>query len=165
MLRWYVGIALVFLAVARPALAAAPGDDDIEPRVGLGMGTGVALAVAPMIASGVIFADHDDVAGRQAALWVGLAGLTVAPAAGHLIVREWKRAALFTIAPFVGSALTMSMVYAYPDLLDHGTAPVRVTFGFGLSLAVVGAAVGLADLPGASDRWRRRRGQLRGGPQ
>jgi hypothetical protein len=155
MARLYVGIVLVFLTIARSA-AAAPGDDAIEPRVGLAVGTGVALAVAPMIAGGVMFAGSDDVGQRQAALWVALSGLTLAPVAGHLIVREWKRAGLFALAPLVGSALTLAMVYPYPELLDHGTAPVRVTFGLGLSLAVMGAAVGLADLPGASDRWRRR---------
>jgi hypothetical protein len=152
--RMYVGIVLVFLAIARSAGAAA--GDEIEPRVGLGFATGVAVAVAPLCAGGVMFAGSDEPGGRQAALWVALAGLTTAPVVSHLIVREWARAGIFGVAPLVGSALTLAMVYSYPDLLDHGTALVRVTFGFGLSLAVVGAVVGLADVPGASDRWRRR---------
>ena len=168
----YVGIVLAFLACARNVSAAeepigtlgpsgaaggAERSGTIEPRVGLAVATGVALAMAPLAAGGAMFAGSDQVGRRQEALWVALTGLTVAPVVGHLIAREWKRAGIFGAAPLAGSALTLALVYAYPELLDHGTAPVRVSFGFGLSLAVVGAVVGLADLPGASDRWKRKR--------
>ena len=155
MARIYVGIALVLLAITRSAAAGA-AEDAIEPRLGLAMATGVATAVAPLCAGGAIFAGSEEIGRRQEGLWVALAGLTAAPVVGHLIAREWARAGIFGVAPLVGSALTLAMVYSYPDLLDHGNATVRVTFGFGLSLAVVGTVVGLADLPGASQRWRRR---------
>jgi hypothetical protein len=153
MRRTYVAFALAFLLVTPRTAGAA---DEAEPSVGLALGAGAALAIAPLCAGGAAFANSDDLDVRRPALYVALAGLTLAPVVAHLIVREYARAGLAALAPVVGSALAIAMVEAYPELLDHGDPTVRVTFGVGLSLAVVGSVLGLADLPGASDRWRAR---------
>jgi hypothetical protein len=158
MRRATVGIALLGLALAAATPAAA--EEEHEPPVGVALGLGVAVAAVPLCAGGVRFATSDEVGVRQQGLWTMLAGLTVAPVVGHLVVREWARAGIFAIAPLAGSVVTLALVQSYPELLDHGHPAVRVSFGFGLSLAVVGAVVGLGDLPGASDRWRKRRARV-----
>jgi len=117
------------------------------------------MALVPLCAGGAMFAGSDDVDVRRGGLYIALTGLTLAPAIAHFVVDEPARAGWFSIAPAVGTGLTVAMLQAYPELLDHGGAVVRVLFGAGLSLAVLGSVVGLADVPGAAYRHRRRLGR------
>jgi hypothetical protein len=150
---WLASLAMEAIGVAPPTYA-----DEREPPVGAALGVGAALALAPLCAGGAMFANSDDVDVRRGGLYLGLTGLTLAPAVAHFAVGEPARAGWFSIAPVAGTALTVAMLESHPELLDHGGATVRVLFGAGLSLTVLGTVVGLADVPGASDRWRRRHG-------
>jgi hypothetical protein len=149
----YVAVALAFLVTTRTAIAA---DETIEPPVGVALVAGAGLAVASLCVGGAFFANSDDLGVRRPSLYGAMIGLSLAPAVAHLIAREWSRAAIFTIAPAVGTAIGIAFLELYPDLLDHGEPFERVLFGVGLTVAVFGAVVGLADVPGASDRWRAR---------
>lgn len=145
-------------ASASPALAAAPAPSD--PPVGLAIGTGASLAIAPLIAGGVLFASTDDDALRRAGVYVLMAGLVAAPLASHLVVREWKRAALFAALPLAALVCNAVLFAATPDVTTFGSATTRTLFGVALTAGVLGATVGLADTFGAADRARARRGRL-----
>jgi len=145
---------------AGPPFLAPPGEGEgrggSPPRVGLSLAVGATMAIVPLTAGGATFAARDEVDSRRAGIYTALAGLTLAPLASHLIGREYRRAAYFTIAPLVGSAVTIGLLESHPELLDHGHPATRVAFGIGISVAILGAVVGLADSAGAADRWRRR---------
>lgn len=149
-------------AAALLALAAAPRlgaaePDAREPPVGLAVGAGASLAIAPVLAGGVLFASTRDDGLRATGAYLLMAGLVVAPAVSHLIVREWKRAALFAALP-LAALVSNAVVFAVdPQVTTSGSAATRTAFGVALTAAVLGATVGLADTFAAADRWRARR--------
>jgi hypothetical protein len=87
-----------------------------------------------------------------------MAGLTLAPAAAHLVVREYKRAAIFTAVPLGGLVANIVLFQVDPQATTLGSAETRTTFALAITACVLGATVGLADTFGAADRWRARRG-------
>jgi hypothetical protein len=150
-------VALLVAVLSTRAWAAdGDGATDEPPRVGLSLAVGAAVAIVPLAAGGATFAARDEIDSRRAGIYTALTGLTLAPLASHLIGREYRRAAYFTIAPLVGSAVTIGLLESHPELLDHGHPAMRVAFGIGISVAILGAVVGIADSAGAADRWRRR---------
>jgi FtsH-binding integral membrane protein len=152
----YAALAVALLVAFTSARVGAAEGDAAAPPVGLSLALGAAVAIVPLAAGGATFAARDDVDTRRAGIYTALTGLTLAPLASHLIGREYRRAAYFTIAPFVGSVVSVALLESHPELLDHGHPPMRVAFGIGISVAILGAVVGLADSAGAADRWRRR---------
>jgi hypothetical protein len=139
------------IGAARPAAA-----DEREPPVGFALGTGVSLAIVPMLAGSVLYASNNDDSLRRTGVFVAMTGLALAPTVGHLIVREYKRAAIFAVLPIV-AIVTNAIVFALdPQVTTYGSAESRVTFGVAMTAATLGATVGLADLFAARDRWRRR---------
>ena len=145
------------LLVAVFSARAWAGETDAgAPPVALALGAGAAVAIAPLCAGGVTFADRDELSFHKAGIYTALTGLTLAPLTSHLLVHEWKRALYFSIAPLVADAVVIGAVESHPELFDHGHPAIRVTFGAALSVAVLGAIVGVADSAGAKERWRRR---------
>lgn len=88
-------------AVVAAVVAAAAGarGDEHEPPVAVAAGAGVGLAMVPLLAGGVLYATNNDDGLHQTGALVAMAGLVAAPAVAHLMVREWKRAALFAALP------------------------------------------------------------------
>jgi len=146
--------ALVALFVTLAAAAAAA--DEREPPVGVAIGAGAGLAIVPLLAGGVLFASTTDDGLKQTASYVAMAGLVVAPAVAHLVVREYKRAAIFAALPLAALIADVVVFQLDPKVATYGSAESRTTFGIALTAATVGATVGLADTFGASDRWRAR---------
>ena len=157
-MRFVCAAILVAVFVARAA-ADEPDRRDKPPNVPLSLAIGAAVSIVPLAAGGATFAARDDVDTRKAGIYTALTGLTLAPLASHLIGREYRRALYFTIAPLAGSILAIALLESHPELLDHGHPAMRVGFGIGISAAILGAIVGVADSAGAGDRWRRRRRQ------
>ena len=136
------------------AQAGAAAGDEREPAVGLAVGTGASVAIAPLLAGGVLFASTDDDGLRRTGVYLAMAGLVVAPTVEHLAVHEYKRAAIFAALP-LAALLTNVVVFQYdPKTASYGSAYTRTTFGVALTAATLGATVGLADTFGAADRWR-----------
>ena len=150
----FVCAAVVVSVLATHAAADEP--DATPPKVALSLALGATTALAPLAAGGATFAARDDVDTRKAGIYTALTGLTLAPLTSHLIGREYRRALYFTAAPFAGSVVAIALLESHPELLDHGHPAMRVGFGIGISVAILGAIVGVADSAGAKDRWRRR---------
>lgn len=147
------------MLVAVFAARASADEAETLPKVALSLAIGAGVAIAPLAAGGATFAARDDVDTRKAGIYTALTGLTLAPLASHLIGREYRRALYFTAAPLAGSVIAVALLEAHPELLDHGHPAMRVGFGIGISLAILGTVVGVADSAGAADRWRRRKRQ------
>ena len=130
--------------------------DEREPAVGLAVGTGLSVAVAPLLAGGVLFASTDDDALRRAGVYLAMAGLVLAPTVAHLAVHEYKRAAIFAALPLAALLANVVVFQIDPKTPSYGSPESRTTFGIALTAATVGATVGLADTFAASDRWRAR---------
>lgn len=150
--------ALVASLVAALAGAAAPAGaaDEREPPVAVAVGAGVGLAILPLLAGGVMLASSNDDGLHQTAAYVAMAGLVVAPTVAHLVVREYKRAAIFAALPLAALIANVIVFQLDPQVTTYGSAESRTTFGVALTAATVGATVGLVDTFGASDRWRAR---------
>ena len=138
------------------ALAGAAGADEREPSVGVAVATGVSVAIAPLLAGGVLFASTNDDALRRAGAYVAMAGLVVAPTVAHLAVHEYKRAAVFAALPLAALLTDVIVFQLDPQTTSYGSATSRTAFGVALTAATLGATVGLADTFGAADRWRAR---------
>ena len=154
--------AILVAGLAARASADAPNSSDprdTPPNVPLSLAIGAAVAIVPLAAGGATFAARDEVDTRKAGIYTALTGLTFAPLASHLLGREYLRALYFTAAPLAGSILSIALLESHPELLDHGHPAMRVGFGIGISVAILGAIVGVADSAGSGDRWRRRRRQ------
>jgi hypothetical protein len=147
------------LVVAVFTTRVAAEESEAPPKVALSLAIGAATAIAPLAAGGATFAARDEVDTRKAGIYTMLTGLTLAPLASHLIGREYRRALYFTAAPLAGSITAIALLESHPELLDHGHPAMRVGFGIGISVAILGAIVGLADSAGARDRWRPRQRQ------
>lgn len=151
MLRLALAFALVAAVAETRALA-----DDGEPPVGVAVATGGGVGVVTMLAGGVLYASNNDNGLRRTAAYVAFAGLLAAPVTAHLVVHEYKRALIFAAVP-LAAFIANAAVFAYdPKVTTHGSPETRVTFGVALTAAILGATVGLADVFGARDRWRRR---------
>jgi len=149
--------ALVASLVAALAGAAADGAaDEHEPPVAVAAGAGAGLAILPLLAGGVMFASNNDDGLHQTATYVAMAGLVIAPTVAHLVVREYKRAAIFAALPLAALIANVVVFQLDPKVTTYGSPESRTTFGVALTAATVGATVGLVDTFGASDRWRAR---------
>ena len=148
--------AFVASLVAALAPAAAHAADEREPPVAVAVGTGAGLAMVPLLAGGVLFASTSDDGLKQTASYLAMVGLLVAPTVAHLIVHEYKRAAIFAALPLAALIADVIVFQLDPKVATYGSPTSRVTFGVALTAATVGATVGLADTFGASDRWRAR---------
>ncbi|HEX9102468.1 MAG TPA: hypothetical protein VF997_09700 [Polyangia bacterium] len=153
MARCALSVSLVALLAGATGAAAA---DEREPPVAVAVGAGVGLAIVPLLAGGVLFASSSDDGLHQTAAFVAMGGLVVAPAVAHLVVREYKRAAIFAALPLAALIANVIVFQLDPRVTTYGSAESRVTFGVALTAATVGATVGLADTFGAADRWRAR---------
>lgn len=143
--------------LALPRAAALAGEDDLrDPPIAAAVGTGGSVALVTLLSGGVLFASTGDDGLRRTGVYVAMAGLTLAPAIAHVMVKEYKRAAIFAALPLAALVANVIVFQLDPQTTTLGSAGSRTTFGIALTAAVVGATVGLADTFGASDCWRAR---------
>lgn len=148
----------VLSVLALVAVAAAARGDELErppPTVWATIG-GAATALVPLAVGGAMFASSDADTVHRAAIYAMMAGLTVAPALSHLLVREYKRAAIFAALPLAALIAETILFQVEPDVTTYGSPAGRTVYGVALAAAVIGATVGLGDTFGATDRWRAR---------
>jgi hypothetical protein len=148
--------ACAFAVAAAVALPAAADESERPPPTAAATAAGAAMAIVPLAVGGALFAATDDDGRRATAVYVLMAGLTLAPVLSHVIVREYKRAAIFAAVPLAALVANVVTLQLDPQATTNGSVETRLTFGFALTFAVVGSVVGLVDTLGASDRWRAR---------
>jgi hypothetical protein len=146
----------VFVLLDGVAVAAEADPDAHDPPVAAAVGAGGGVALLTLLSGGVLFASTGDDGLRRTAVYVAMAGLTLAPALAHLMVREYKRAAIFSALPLAALITNVVVFQLDPRVATLGSAGSRTTFGIALTAAILGATVGLVDTFGASDRWRAR---------
>jgi hypothetical protein len=146
----------VATTVALSGAAVAAESDAHEPPVAAAIGTGGGVAFVTMLAGSLLFGSTPDDGLHRTGVYVAMAGLTLAPAIAHLMVREYKRAAIFSAVPLAMLIANTVVMQIDPQVTTLGSPETRVTLGVALTAAVLGATVGLVDLFGASDRWRKR---------
>jgi hypothetical protein len=141
---------------AAVALPAAADESQRPPPTVLATLAGAVTALVPLAVSSALFAASDDDGHRATSVYVMMAGLALAPALSHILVREYKRAAIFAAVPLAALVANVVTLEVDPQATTNGSVETRLTFGFALSFAVVGSVVGLADTLGAGERWRAR---------
>lgn len=152
-----IGLALAF-AVAGARGARADEPDPGPPAFGWSIGAGVATALVPLAVGGGLLAVSSDHTTKHASIDLIAAGWALAPLVSHLVAHEWKRAAIFSVAPLVFGALAVGLLEgSTDDLLDNGTPPPRVVFGAALALELMASSVGIIDSMMARERARARK--------
>ena len=157
MLRAALLVATTAATTALPAVCTAGEADAREPPVAAAIGTGGGVAFVTLLAGSLLFASTPDDGLHRTGVIVAMVGLTLAPAAAHVMVREYKRAAIFSALPLAALVANMVVMQLDPQVTTLGNPETRSTFGIALTAAALGATVGLVDTFGASDRWRARR--------
>lgn len=148
--------AACLVAAVALALSGAASADEHEPPVAVAVGAGAGIAIVPLLAGGVLWSTSQDDGLHRTGMLVAMAGLTLAPVAAHLIVREYKRAAIFGVLPLAGLLTNIIIMEVDPQVTTFGSPASRVSYGIALTAGVVGATVGLIDTFAAGDRWRAR---------
>jgi hypothetical protein len=144
-------IALLVAAAPRSAAAAGPDPPDpphADPPVTLALLAGMATAVVPLVLGALHTASaRTDTDGpRDVGYAVGGVGPVLAPIVAHAVLGEYKRAAVFGIAPMAGEIALCALMAAHPDAVFHGTTASRTSFAVFYSLDIFGAAFGLVDV-------------------
>ncbi len=156
MLRVALACAVAFALGASVGAVPRAIADEGDPPVGLAVGTGAGVGLVTLLAGGVLYSTNNDDGLRRTAAYVIFGGLVVAPVVAHLVLREYKRAAIFGALP-LAAFLANAIVFAVdPKVTTFGSPTTRVTFGVALTAATVGATVGLVDCFAAGERWRKR---------
>ena len=147
-----VALLVVAAAAISPAFA-----DEADPPIGWSLGAGAAVAILPLAVGGAL-TTLDSRATRNAGLYVITAGLALAPIVSHLVLREWKRAAIFGAVPAASLLAMVAMLHAAPDVLtEEGGPSTRIPFAAILIAAVFSSGVGIADCILAGDRKKKSR--------
>jgi hypothetical protein len=143
---------------ARPAPAPPPARAARrrDPPIGVALGAGIATAMIPLALGAMHTAGAVSDESRNAGLIVAGAGIALAPIAAHIVLGEWKRAAIFGAAPLAAEIATIAYLAARPDAVFKGTPVTRTAWGAIFSLDLFGAAIGLVDVMLAGERWQRR---------
>lgn len=148
--------ALLAALLATPDVVGADEPDEREPPVAVAVGAGGGVAFVTLLAGSLLFASSTDDSLHRTGIYVAMAGLTIAPAAAHLFVHEYKRAAIFAALPLAALVANVAVLQVDPQVMTLGSPATRVPFGVALTAAVLGGVVGLADTFGARDRFRAR---------
>lgn len=154
-MRGTVALLLVALLSARAA-GDAPKPPPRDPPFGWSIATGLTLALVPLAVGGGLLAtgDHHEVELNRGALGAIACGLAVAPIVSHLMVREWKRAAIFGAVPVAAGAVVLGMTEGSSVLRTNGTLDQRIVLGAALAVELLAAGVGIIDSLLARERAR-----------
>jgi hypothetical protein len=97
---------------------------------------------------------------RDVGLVVSGVGPALAPVVAHLVLGEYRRAALFGALPVAAEVGIGAYLAAQPGAVFHGTEASRFAFAALYTVDLLGAAVGMVDVMMARERARleRRRG-------
>jgi hypothetical protein len=137
-----------------PVLAAPLAVD--EPAVGLSVGLGLTLALAPMVVGGGLAALAGDMRTRRLSLEALAGGLALAPIVSHLVAGEGARAAAFGGITMSAAVLSTALLETFPNILDDTKHPACVVLGTALAALLVTSGYGLVDSLMAGERARRR---------
>jgi hypothetical protein len=150
---------ILLLAAAHPGRAAAAGPDPpdpprADPPVTLALIAGMTTALVPLVLGALHTAGSRGVndGPRDVGYAVGGVGPVLAPIVAHVVLGEYKRAAISGIAPLVGEIALCALMAAEPDAIFHGTTLSRTSFAVFYSLDIFGAAFGLVDVMMARER-------------
>jgi hypothetical protein len=134
------------------AWAAPPPQALAEPPVGLSIGLGLGVALAPMAIGGGMAALSGAGATRRRSLEILAGGLALAPVVSHMVAGEWSRAAAFGGVTFTAALLATALLESVDVILDDTKHPACILLGGTLAGLLVASGVGLADSLMAGER-------------
>lgn len=141
-----------------PRLTAAPAAPAEAPPAELAMMAGAGAAMIPITLGAVLTSSGTTDAAKDRGLAVVGAGFAIAPLVSHMVLGEWKRAAIFTAVPVLSEVGMIALFSSRSDAVFHGTELSRTTFGtlmcfdaFFSVLGVVDAALASSQNP--KGRW------------
>ena len=154
---------LLVTSIARgdelPAFNLTPPADLPEtpgPKVAWGLVAGTLTAMVPLAIGSGLYAESANDNHRKAATVTIAYGMTLAPIVSHLVVHEWKRAAIFGVVPLVCAFGVNALLELQPSATNYGSRGGRWAYGLLMSLNVVSAGIGIIDTLGARLRYEDR---------
>ncbi len=144
------------------AWAAPPPEPAASPPVGLSLGIGLGVALAPMAIGGGLAARSSAGTTRRRSLELLAGGLALAPVVSHMVAGEWSRAVVFGGITFTAAMLATALLESVNVILDDTKHPACILLGGTLAGLLVASGSGLADSLMAGERaGRRARVELR----
>jgi hypothetical protein len=122
------------------------------PPVAWGLVAGTLTGMIPLAIGSGLFAENSNNGDRKAASLTIAYGMALAPIVSHLVVREWKRAAIFGALPLVCAVGVTALLEIQPTATSFGSRSGRWAYGLLMSLNVAGAGFGIIDTLGAKLR-------------
>jgi hypothetical protein len=133
-----------------------------EPPVEIAIVAGAVTGLVPMILGGIHTAAQSPTADgpRNVGLAVAGVGPVLAPVVAHVVLGEYRRAALFGALPAAAEIGTCIYLAAIPDSVFEGTKETRLGFALLYTADLLGGVIGLVDAMMVRERARltRRRG-------
>lgn len=124
-----------------------------EPPVGLGLALGSATALVPFATGVTIMVTTESRDVTLGGLFVGEAGLVLAPLVGHGAVGEWTRGLRFALYPAIGATFLAGLVVARPSIVTSGlSTPLQYAFVLGVGETLFASSIGVWDVTGAKAR-------------
>jgi hypothetical protein len=133
-----------------------------EPPVEIALVAGALTSLVPMILGVLHTAGQSPEADgpRNVGLVVSGVGPALAPVVAHVVLGEYRRAALFGSVPVAAEVGVAAYLAAMPGAVFHGTEASRFGFAALYTADLLGAALGMVDVMMARERahLERRRG-------
>ena len=124
----------------------------LDPPVAAAFVTGAAAQLLPLGIGATLIATSEGRPTRNAGLYVIESGFIVAPLVAHGVVGEWKRGALFALAPAVTALGMATLIQTNPDVITAGKLPPQYFF-VGIFIAtMVTSTFGVLDALGTTER-------------
>ena len=133
------------------ASAAAPARQE-EPRAPNALVTGFVIAGGSLAAGGYVLASDRSLDAKRHGLYLMHGGLTLAPLAAHLVAGEWRRGAIFSLAPALAGMGMVALLALTPEAPIRGKNKSQRIYPVLITVGVLGSAVGIFDAAFVDER-------------
>ncbi len=146
---------ILVLALTAQLPAEPPPADDAPP---VGLVAGTAVAIAPLVAGGLLMAHDQSPQLEKAGVIVMASGFVLAPIVAHGLEGSWKRAAIFggiTLALSTGAVVVMEKIDAFsPRTGNDQRIPMKIMLPLAMATSALGVVMSAFDRPGSAPAAR-----------
>jgi len=106
---------------------------------------GSLLSAVPFAIGTAVTSSSHEQSTQNAGVYTLQGGLALAPLVSHVMLGEYKRGLLFSIAPVIGSGSMITLLEIHPDAVTHASLEVQRYYYFMVVASVLGGGIGVLD--------------------
>ena len=145
-----MGLALLLASAVVRTARAEPERDEL-PVAGAFL-AGAATALIPLGVGASIIVSSQGHSSQNTGVAIVESGFVLAPLLSHAVVGEWKRGALFSIAPAIAAMGMATLLQTNPDVVNGGKLQPQYLFVGAFVATMFSSSFGVVDVFGANDR-------------